>query len=1561
MRRRNNIKGRLTGIILSAVMVVSSVYIPAYAETPAEQTSIEDMTVTDESTEEILTESEEETESVSESETESISESGEETSEDESLSEDETESETEAEEIETSESEALTEPEAVTEEVEVVGDTTTKDGFTLNSSFVITSYNGLGGAIEIPSNVKGIGEGAFANNKSITSVTFAGTKCYTIDDAAFSGCSNLESITLPDSLGKIGANAFEGSALTSIVIPANVTEIKLGAFKDNTKLNSVTYNAKSATIPDSGYGDVFEGCKISDLQIGSSVTAIPGALFRNAGFTNTIVVNIPASVKKIGPSAFCQTPIAGLVFESGSQLTEIGTTAFYKCPGIKEVILPPSIQKIGREAFREDSITEIVLPASLTAIDQQAFEKNTGLHKVTVNSGNITVEDYPGAIFYGCCIDQLEFGSNVTTIPANLFCNATFDSNFKLVIPKRITTIGKGAFRVNAMGDTKDPTVYNVSFEEGSHLSKIGASAFGGCEMIEEVKLPESVTYIGDYAFEECDITEIIIPKNVTFLGTGAFKNCSHLTRVDIRTSKISDSDNYYRYSIFQGCKLDEIILSNSMTYIPYGLFDCAGMSDGMSVVIPSSVKSIHGSAFGSCPNLTDIYMGSNVNEFIEDPFFGCPKTLMFHAPAGSYALRWAKEHGYATDEVKVYKITYNLNGGTNAAGNPKDHMAGKSVTLQDPVKTGASFEGWFTTPTFDEGTRITEITENKDITVYAKWKADIAETSVSVSPAGGMLYLGESMVLTATVLPDNATHKDVTWTSSDTAVATVKDNGDGTATVLPVANGSVKITVRTKGIGNKSATCNITVDTKVTSIKLVDPNTGNNSGKIQPGKTLQLKPVFNEGVSEPADKSLIWVSDNAAVASVSSTGKITAKAAGTVKISAYKGREVGSEYFAVTVYEPIKKITLNKSKLTLGDGDIYDLDVVIPDHLADQSYAWSSSDELIAQVDTLGYVTAHLPDGFSSATATVTARAKDGSGTYATCKITVGVPIESIDINVPKSLKYSKNGIPCVAVGKSVKLSAVFNPLSPANKNLVWDSMNESVAKVDAKGKVKALSPGSGSIKAVNSESGKNRIIPLYVYSPLKKLALNEKKLSIRQGDTFDLETVMTPADATFSVDGIHYDIPKVTWTSSDPSIATVDAYGNITALNLGDKDKASVKITASATSDGNITKTAVCNVTVYTDDVKISKLGLSKTKLSIGSNAKTKLSAKTTPASATNRTLDWSSDNEAVATVSGDGTITAHSAGTAVITVSAKDGSSKKATCKVTVGNPATEINIKSPERLAVGKTFVLKAEMKSGTGKAANKEYTWVNDTPDLINIDKKGKVTVKDVGMAKITIKAEPVTDEAERITKEISFDTYIPVSKLSAEKTKVTMFEGDNRYELHYIIANYGDATNKDIKWTSSNADIVMISDGSSSYEGEKVTNQRSVYISAFKPGTAKITGITTDGSNKKVTVTVKVLGIMHYEDVGIKVTSQPKTVIVTDNETLHVEVKNLKVKKTFKIVPMLTKTATDKTVTYYSMDSSVATVSKKGVVTAKGTGSTRVYMYTSDGGHDGYVEVTVVK
>ncbi len=1707
MRKRNSIKGRLTGIILSVVMTVSSVYIPAYAVTPDENET--EAVVTEESSaDESLSAIEDVTEAADEkvTEGESVAESAsdtEDTSEDEPETSDETEEAlTETVEAEEGETETLVEQESVTSDTELYGDSI-EGAFTFDSSNVLTKYTGTGGDIIIPAKTTKIASNVFQNKESITSVTFAGTKCKEIGYSAFSGCSSLRSVTIPDtvtiigsrafyhtdlseialpsgltdmgsgvfegnpnlkkvtvnskitsdpdadcfkdckiesiifgsgvngiavnlfnnatfadgflltvpdgiltigesafygsnisgirftsnsklkeigdtaflgctgikeltlpaSVQKIGRGAFAGNDLTEITLPAGLREISLGAFKSNTGLSRVTLNSTELAVNDTTDNDVFDKCKISEIRFGDDVTVIPARLFRKAGFADDTIISIPANIKEIEYNAFSDTTIAGVSFAAGSKLEVIGEGAFYNCAGIEAIELPASLKTIHKNAFYNNSLAEITIPASVTKIESEAFLNNTGLKKVTVNSENIELDTYPAAVFGGCQVENIVFGPNVTKIPAYLFRNSKFADGFELVVPARITSIGAGAFNF----DTVESTLYGLSFEDGSILASIGDRAFYGCKYIEEVSLPETVTYIGESAFSGCDLRKVVIPSKVSFLGSFAFEKNTELAEVDIRTDKIIDK-NYNRYGVFLGCRIGKITLCDSMPYIPNGLFDNCGMKKDTSVVIPSSVTSIHQNAFGSCKNLTDIYMGSIVKEMVEDPFsYGYSisdngsKDLTFHAPAGSYAIRWAKEHGYKTDEITVYKVTYNLNGGTNAPGNASEYVKGKGFDLQDPVKKGNSFEGWYTTSDFAEGTKITRIEGDKDITVYAKWKADIAETSVSVSPAGGMLYLGESMLLTATVLPDNATHKDVTWTSSDTAIATVKDNGNGTATVLPVANGSVKITVTTKGIGNKSATCYITVDTKVTSIKLVDPNTGNNSGKIQPGKTLQLKPVFNEGVSEPTDKSLIWVSSNAAVASVSSTGKITAKSAGTVKISAYKGREVESEYFTVTVYEPIKKITLNKSKLTLGDGDIYDLDVVIPDHLADQSYVWSTSDELIVQVDSFGYVTAHLPDGFSSATATVTAIATDGSGTYATCKITVGVPIESIDINVPKSLKYNINGIPCVAVGKSVKLSAVFNPLSPANKNLVWSSMNESVAKVDAKGNVKALSPGCGSIKVKNTESGKNRIIPLYVYSPLKKLALNENKLSIKQGDTFDLETIMTPADATFSDDGTHYDIPKVIWTSSDPRIATVDAYGNISALNLDGKDKAAVRITASATSDGNITKTAVCNVTVYVDDVKISKLGLSKTKLTIGSNAKTKLSAKITPASATNRELDWSSDNEAVATVSGDGTITAHSAGTAVITVSAKDGSSKKSTCKVTVGNPATEINIKAPKRLAVGKTFVLKAEMKSGTGKAANKEYTWINDTPDLINIDKKGKVTVKDVGTAKITIKAEPVTDEPERITKEISFDTYIPVSKLSAEKTKVTMFEEDSGYELHYIIGNYEDATNKDIKWTSSNADIVMISDGSNNYAGEKVTNQRSVYIRALKPGTAKITGITTDGSNKKVTVTVKVLGIMHYEDVGIKVTSQPKTVTVTDNETLHVEVKNLQVKKTFKIVPMLTKTATDKTVTYYSMDSSVATVSKTGVVTAKGTGSTRVYMYTSDGGHEGYVEVTVVK
>jgi uncharacterized protein YjdB len=236
------------------------------------------------------------------------------------------------------------------------------------------------------------------------------------------------------------------------------------------------------------------------------------------------------------------------------------------------------------------------------------------------------------------------------------------------------------------------------------------------------------------------------------------------------------------------------------------------------------------------------------------------------------------------------------------------------------------------------------------------------------------------------------------------------------------------------------------------------------------------------------------------------------------------------------------------------------------------------------------------------------------------------------------------------IANGKSVTLKADVSPSEATDKTVTWKSNNTKVATVDKKtGKVTAVAKGTATITCTAADgSGVTATCKITVTTPVSKVALNTTSKTIAKGKSTTLKATVTPAKA----------YQKVTWKSSNESVATVTSSGKVTA-----KKEGTVTITCTA-ADGT-GKKVTCKITVKTPATKIK---LSKTTASLKVGKTITLKATVTPGKAYQK-VTWKSSNTKVATVSPSGKVTARKKGTATITCTAADGSSKKATCKITV----------------------------------------------------------------------------------------------------------------------------------------------------------------------------------------------------------------------------------------------------------------------------------------------------
>ena len=530
----------------------------------------------------------------------------------------------------------------------------------------------------------------------------------------------------------------------------------------------------------------------------------------------------------------------------------------------------------------------------------------------------------------------------------------------------------------------------------------------------------------------------------------------------------------------------------------------------------------------------------------------------------------------------------------------------------------------------------------------------------------------------------------------------------------------------------SKEEKINVTGETVAVTGVRIRPSTVS----IEPGETYQLTATVMP--DNASNKAVEWKSNHPELVSVDENGLITAikrQAGTTVYITAKTVDGGKSSTCQVTVKEPsggevaVTGISLNQTSAELEVGKTLQLkSTITPSNATNKSVQWTSSNSAVASVDINGLVTAK-----AIGTAQITAKTEDG-GKTATVSITVkkaseqNVPVTGVSINMSSlSLK----------VGESATLTTTIAPANATNKGVTWTTSMSSVATVTSDGVVTAKAAGTAVITAKTEDGGKTATCNVTVtYTPdpggevsVTQVTISPTSVNMTVGDTKQFSVKIDPANATNQ---------EVSWSSSDPSVASIDSKGLVTAKAEG---KATITVTA---NDGGVSSKAT--VTVNNKTVPVTGVSVSPASLSMEIGESKALSVTVSPSDATDKTYTVTSDNTGVVDIDNSNNLVAKGAGTANVLITTSDGGFT-AKCVVTVNKPQMTISVE-PSSLAFGDVNVGESSTKtfsiSNTGKAEVK-VSGIS-VPDAYSVDVTTPFTIA-VGQSKtVTVTFTPTDDK-----------------------------------------------------------------------------------------------------------------------------------------------------------------------------------------------------------------------
>ena len=906
-------------------------------------------------------------------------------------------------------------------------------------------------------------------------------------------------------------------------------------------------------------------------------------------------------------------------------VTVIGSKAFYNCEYMTSIDIPYTIKKISSNAFNTLNHLDRVNITDLSAYCQIKFE-------------SYPLKDGAGLYLNGEIVDTIKgLDETCTKISAGAFYG--YKHLLSAIIPESVTTLEEDVF-------------YDCSklqyFEAESNVETIGEAVFRGCTSLTKIKFVDgekplklgqwTFSYFGG-AFKDCPLEEVYIGRNIRFEYSGynsedyiPFPN--HISKVIFnKYAGGTDGDDY----MYCFKKISEAYFTPDCEKIDFSRYNRS--PDNIYVFSNKIIK------------IQNRYVGQTSNHYSFDKIYVIDKENLpeaFSSVKGDYynladltnvENGFTCEYGYT--ELPLYNIEFINNVESMNVDIKIDSMNLNAGFHNNGLPISFSNDLWNCVINYPLEYTITKA----PLTIIAN---DVQRKYGEENPELTCSYFGFK----------NNENEDVLTQKPQITTNATRASNVGTYSIIPV-NAEAKNYTMVYERGTLTITQadqTITWDDDVYYAEV--------------GEQIELTAISTSGLEikyEVSDESLaeIYRSGGKQFIDCLKSGEVTIKAYQDGNENFKPADRLTKKLIIKDKVVQAENISLSESSISLKKGESYKLIATIyPENATSKEVAWKSSNENIVAISNTGVITA-LEEGAT----TIVATTVDGTNLSAVCDVVV-------QPTLAESLILDKSEV-TLNVNEEIILVATITPNSIPNNELRWTSSNDAIATVNKDGVVTAIATGEAIITVATTDgsnlsaSCKVTVVPTLVES----ITLDKTEINLEATETATLIVTVLPELTTDK---------SVEWTSSDESVATIDANGLVTAVAVGE-----ATITATTTDDSNLS--ASCKVSVV-PTLAVS-IELDQTEASVEEKSDLQLIATILPEHTTNKEVAWSSSDKWVASVDNYGLVTMYSAGEAIITATTTDGTNLSATCSINVYSGIDGVNGDDVIVATVGDNIVVK----------------------------------------------------------------------------------------------------------------------------------------------------------------------------------------------------------------------------------------------------------------------------